>query len=94
MAKTYWVYIMSNKSNTLYIGITNNLQRRVYEHQNKLVEGFTARYNINRLMFFEEFNSPKEAIEAEKKIKGWTRKKKMELIKTKNPEFRDLSESF
>lgn len=85
---------MTNKSNTLYVGVTSNLQRRVYEHKNKLVEGFTTRYNINRLIFFEQFNYPDEAIAAEKKVKGWTRKKKMELIKSINPEFKDLSESF
>ncbi|MCX6809167.1 MAG: GIY-YIG nuclease family protein [Candidatus Berkelbacteria bacterium] len=92
MTKSYWVYIMSSKSNTLYVGITNNLQRRIYEHKNKLLGGFTAKYNINRLIFYQNFYSPEEAIAAEKKIKGWTRKKKVELIRSFNPEFKDLSE--
>ncbi|MDD3774175.1 MAG: GIY-YIG nuclease family protein [Patescibacteria group bacterium] len=93
MSKTYWVYILTNKSNTLYVGITNNLQRRIYEHQNKLVKGFTEKYKINKLVYCQEFASPEEAIAAEKKIKGWSRKKKMGLIKSINPEFKDLSQT-
>jgi putative endonuclease len=93
MTKTYWVYILTNKSNTLYIGITNNLQRRIYEHQNKLFKGFTKKYNIDKLIYSQEFESPEEAITAEKKIKGWSRKKKMILIKSINPGFRDLSQT-
>ncbi len=92
--RTYWVYIATNKSNTLYTGMTNNLSRRMYEHQYKIVSGFTAKYNINKLIYFQEFNTPEEAIAAEKKIKGWTRKKKIQLIKSINPTFRDLLESF
>lgn len=94
MIKKYWVYIATNKSNTLYTGVTNNLQRRMYEHQNKLIKGFTEKYNINKLIYFQEFNNPQEAISAEKKIKGWTRKKKIDLIKSINPTFEDLSLSF
>ena len=71
--------------------MTNNLKRRVYEHKNKLVGGFTKKYNINKLIFYEIFNFPTEAIIAEKKIKGWTREKKINLIKSKNPEYKDLS---
>lgn len=84
---------MSNRSNTLYVGVTNDLSRRVYEHKHKLIKGFTSKYNINKLVYFAEFSSPKEAIAAEKEIKGWSRKKKIELIKTINPGFEDLSQT-
>ena len=90
MQKQYYVYIVTNKSNTLYTGVTNDLRRRIYEHRNKLVSGFTSKYKIDKLIFYEIFDSPQEAIAAEKKIKGWTRKKKMELIKNKNPNFEEL----
>ena len=62
----------------------------MYQHKNKLVEGFTSRYNVNKLIFYEVFNNPSEAIAAEKKIKGWTREKKLELIKKSNPDFKDV----
>jgi putative endonuclease len=90
MEKQYFIYIATNKSGTLYTGVTNNLHRRMYEHKNKLVKGFTQKYNINRLIFYETFPSPKNAIEAEKKIKAWTRKKRIDLIKSINPEFKEL----
>ncbi|HCJ67305.1 MAG TPA: excinuclease ABC subunit C [Elusimicrobia bacterium] len=91
MKKQYYVYIATNKRNTvLYTGITNDLRRRMHEHKNKMVEGFTKKYNVNKLVYFEMFNIPEEAISAEKKIKGWLRKKKIDLIKSKNPEFNDL----
>jgi putative endonuclease len=93
MEKTYWIYIMASKSNIIYIGVTNDLFRRVHEHKNKLITGFTSRYNINKLVYCEEFSSIKETIALEKKIKGWTREKKMNLIKSKNPEFNDLSQT-
>ncbi len=92
MNKNYWVYVATNKSNTLYTGVTNDLRRRMYEHKNKLIYGFIKKYNINKLIYYHLFNNPKEAIEAEKKIKGWTRRKKMELIKSVNPTFKDLSD--
>ncbi|MBI4837374.1 MAG: GIY-YIG nuclease family protein [Candidatus Portnoybacteria bacterium] len=93
MQKQYFVYIATNKWNTtLYTGITNNLYGRMYQHKNKLIEGFTKRYNINKPVYYELFSNIQEAILAEKRIKGWTRKKKVELIKSKNPEFRDLLE--
>lgn len=88
----YYIYILTNKSNTLYTGVTNNLERRLYEHKHKMLPGFTTLYNLNKLIYYAEFDRIEEAIAAEKKIKGWTRKKKMELIKTINPEFRDLLE--
>lgn len=88
----YYVYIATNKLNTvLYTGMTNNLERRMYEYKNKLADSFTKKYNINKLIFYETFNSSTEAIIAEKKIKGWIREKKINLIKSKNPEYKDLS---
>lgn len=90
MIKKYYVYIATNKSFTLYTGVTNDLLRRMAEHKNKIIKGFTEKYNINKLIFFQEFNNPTDAIMAEKKIKGWTRKKKIDLIKSINPEFEDL----
>ena len=71
----YYVYIMTNKSGTLYTGMTNNLRRRVYEHKSKLVPGFTKKYNITKLVFYEVFNNPYDAIAAEKRIKGWKGKR-------------------
>jgi len=91
---SYYVYIMTNRSGTLYIGITNNLIRRVYEHKNKLIDGFTKKYNINRLVYFEETSDVYSAILREKQIKGWIRKKKIELIEKANPKFIDLSEDW
>jgi len=87
----YYVYIMTNKSKTLYTGMTNDLLRRVYEHKNKLIEGFTKKYNITKLVFFEETSDVNEAIALEKKIKGWTRAKKIALIESENPHWLDLS---
>ena len=83
---------MTNLSKTLYTGVTNNLARRVYEHKNKLIEGFTKKYNITRLVYFEVFNNIEDAIRREKQIKGWVRKKKIALIESINPEWKDLFE--
>jgi len=90
LEKQYYVYILTNKSNSLYLGITNDLHRRLYEHKNKLIPGFTKKYNINRLIYYEVFDNPEIAIQREKEIKGWTRKKKLELIKKSNPNFKEL----
>ena len=90
LGKQYYIYILTNKSNTLYIGITNDLIRRLYEHKNKLVAGFTKKYNIDRLIYYEVFDSPEAAIQREKEIKGWIRKKKIDLIKRVNPNFKEL----
>jgi len=84
--KNFYVYIMTNKSKTFYTGITNNLERRVYEHKNKLVEGFTKKYNINKLSYFELYSNADDAIRREKQIKGWKRIKKLKLIESMNPE--------
>ncbi len=90
MEKAY-VYILTNKNNTtLYIGVTNNIERRLYEHRNKLVKGFSSKYNLNKLIYLEETNSIKEAIQREKQLKGWRREKKINLIKQQNPDFIDL----
>ena len=90
----YYVYIMTNNSKTLYTGVTNNLNRRVYEHKNKLIKGFTAKYNITKLVYFEIFNDINQAIAREKQIKGWLRKKKVYLIESVNPEWDDLSQEW
>ena len=90
----YYVYIMTNRSGTLYTGVTNDLMRRVYEHRQKLVEGFTKRYNISKLVYYEETNSVESAIAREKQIKGWVRKKKVALIESMNPYWQDLSEGW
>jgi putative endonuclease len=82
---------MTNKSRTLYTGVTNDLGRRVYEHKQKLVPGFTSKYNITRLVYFETTEDIRAAIEREKQIKGWLRSKKVALIESENPEWRDLS---
>lgn len=89
----YFTYIATNKNNTvLYTGVTNNLERRMYEHSNKLTKGFTAKYNVKKLVWYERFQTPYEAISAEKKIKGWKREKKITMIQTMNPNFCDLLE--
>ena len=90
--KNYYVYILSNKSNkVLYIGVTNNLERRLYEHKNKIIKGFTSKYNLQKLVYFEEFNEANLAIAQEKQLKGWLREKKNALISSVNPDQRDLS---
>ena len=91
MERTYWVYIMTNQSKMLYTGVTNNLLRRVYEHKKKLGPGFTRRYNITRLVYFEATHDVRAAIRREKHIKGWLRAKKVALIKLANPKLDDLS---
>jgi putative endonuclease len=83
---------MTNKSVTLYIGITNDIKRRLFEHKHGLVEGFTKKYNITMLVYFEMTNDVNSAITREKQLKGWVRSKKLALIKEHNPLLRDLSE--
>jgi putative endonuclease len=94
MKNTFFVYILASKSRVLYTGMTNNLARRLLEHKNKLVQGFTSKYNINRLVYYEEYNNPEEAILREKQIKGWVRIKKIKLIEEINPGWKDLSEGW
>ena len=87
----YFVYILTNKSNkVLYIGVTNNLERRIFEHKNKMVNGFTKKYNLTKLVHFEETSDIQSAIEREKQLKNWHRDWKMKLITDFNPEWRDL----
>jgi len=92
---TYYVYIITNIRNTVfYIGVTNNLQRRIFEHEHALVEGFTKKYNVKKLVWYETFEHPAEAIRIEKKLKGWKRVKKIDLIRKNNPDFKDLMKSY
>ncbi|HEV2614663.1 MAG TPA: GIY-YIG nuclease family protein [Gammaproteobacteria bacterium] len=93
MSRIYFIYMLTNvKNNVLYTGVTNDIIRRVYEHKNKLQKGFTAKYYVNKLVYYEMYSDITEAIAREKQIKGWTRKKKDNLIKTLNPLLRDLYE--
>jgi putative endonuclease len=95
MDKTYYVYLLANYSNTtLYTGVTSNLVRRIYEHKNKITPGFTSKYNVNKLVYFEETNAINAALKREKQIKGWLRAKKNQLIESKNKDWRDLSEGW
>ncbi|HED07815.1 MAG TPA: GIY-YIG nuclease family protein [Ignavibacteria bacterium] len=91
----YFVYILSNWNNkVLYIGMTNNLERRLYEHKNKLIKGFTQKYNLNKLVYFEHTTDVNSAIQREKEIKKWRREKKNKLIETINPKWLDLSDEW
>ncbi|MGA3006993.1 MAG: GIY-YIG nuclease family protein [Opitutaceae bacterium] len=93
--KSYWVYILTNKPHgTLYIGVTNSLDRRIWQHKTKALEGFTKRYGLDRLVYFEEFRDVTNAIYREKELKGWLRHKKIDLIQKGNPFWRDLSEGW
>ncbi|TAK03610.1 GIY-YIG nuclease family protein [Patescibacteria group bacterium] len=90
--RQYAVYILTNVTNhVLYTGVTNNLARRVYEHHQKFVKGFTAKYNVTKLVYFEAFSGAYEAITREKQIKGWVRRKKIALIDSVNPIWADVS---
>jgi len=93
MNRQYYIYIMTNKRNTvLYTGVTNDLKRRIYEHKVKLVNGFTKKYNINKLVYYEVFEDIENAILREKQIKNGSRQKKIDLINTMNKEWRDIYE--
>ena len=91
---TYWVYIMTNRSGTLYTGMTGDLARRVHEHRHRLVPGFTSRYRIDCLVHAEWFAEVRDAIAREKQIKGWDRAKKLALVSEGNPDWRDLGEEW
>lgn len=91
--KQYFIYILTNFTNkVLYVGVTNDLIRRMVEHKHELIEGFTKQYHLQKLVYFESFTNIKDAIFAEKKIKGWLRIKKIKLIESLNPNWEDLSE--
>jgi len=92
--KNYYIYIMTNNSKTLYIGMTNNLERRVYEHKNSLVKGFTSKYKITKLVYYEMTNDVNTALNREKQLKNWRREWKINLIESLNPEWKDLSEEW
>ena len=92
MDKTYYVYLLTNWNNqVMYVGVTSNLERRIYEHRNKLVDGFTKKYNVEKLVYFETTSDALAAIEREKQIKKWRREKKNQLVIEMNPEWKDLS---
>ena len=92
MTVTYYVYLLTNWNNkVMYLGVTNNLERRLYEHKNKLVKGFTEKYNVNKLVYFEETQDVTAAIAREKEMKKWRREKKNQLVSRINPSWKDLS---
>jgi putative endonuclease len=92
--RSYWVYMLASRTCTRYIGVTNDLERRVLEHKEGQVPGFTPRYSVNRLVHFEGFGDVTGAIGREKELKGWRRRRKVELIESVNPQWRDLSEGW
>ena len=89
--REYYVYILANRSGTLYVGVTNDLERRVVEHKHKLIPGFSRRYHVDRLVYFEATPDVRAAIAREKQIKAWRREKKVALIESKNRDWKDLS---
>lgn len=86
----FYVYILASRGLVLYIGMTNDLARRLAEHKLKITPGFTSKYNVDRLLYYETFNTPSEAIAREKQLKGWKREKKIALIKTMNPTLEEI----
>jgi putative endonuclease len=89
--RVFHVYILASRSRVLYTGITSNIARRMFEHKNKLLPGFTSKYSVDMLVYCEEYQYPHEAIMREKQIKGYVRKKKIQMIESMNPEWEDLS---
>ncbi len=90
----FYVYILTNKTNhVLYIGMTNDIKRRIFEHKSEMIEGFSKRYHTHKLVYFEEYGSPTEAISREKQLKGYKRDKKIDLINKMNSDWNDLSEA-
>lgn len=90
--RTYYIYILASVKRTLYVGVTNDLRRRLYEHKTGATPGFAARYNVDRLVYFEATGSAEAAIRREKQLKGWIRQRKIELIQSQNAEWEDLSD--
>jgi len=88
--KQYFVYILTNNSKALYVGVTSNLKNRIWQHKNKIIKGFTEKYNIDKIIYFEQTGNVYSAIQREKQLKGWTRKKKIALFEKENPDWRDL----
>jgi putative endonuclease len=89
--REYYVYILTNISQTLYIGVTNDLQRRIHEHRVGLGSEFTRKYHVHQLVYYESTNNVSTAIEREKELKSWRRSRKLDLIREKNPEWKDLA---
>ena len=94
MDREYWVYIVASRSGTLYIGMTNNIERRVWEHKNGVFEGFSSQYHCDRLVYIEGFDDVHNAVDREKQLKGWRRLKKINLIETQNPRWCDFAEKW
>ena len=94
MAKTFHIYILASRTRVLYVGVTSGFMKRLHEHRNKLVPGFTARYNVNRLVYVETTDDAQAAIARERQIKGWLRSRKVALIESSNPQWLDLSEAW
>jgi len=93
--KTYYIYLLTNWNNkVMYVGVTNNLQRRIFEHKEKSMKGFTEKYNVHKLVYFEQTSNVEAALNREKEIKKWRREKKNRLVENANPFWRDLSEDF
>jgi len=92
MKHQYWVYIVASRSGTLYIGITNSIDRRMREHKSGEIEGFSSKYHCDRLVYFESFDDVHKAIGREKQLKGWQREKKIRLIEGRNPRWEDFAE--
>ena len=90
--RTYFVYIVASRSRNIYTGVTNDLERRISQHKQGFVQGFTRRYRIHRLVYYEEFGDIRAAIAREKEVKHWDRKKRLALIATQNPTWKDLKE--
>jgi putative endonuclease len=90
----FWVYIVASQTGTLYVGMTNNIERRMREHKSGEVEGFASKYRCNRLVYWESFDEVQRAINREKQLKGWTRAKKIELLESMNPRWADLAEKW
>ncbi|MGD8780845.1 MAG: GIY-YIG nuclease family protein [Ignavibacteria bacterium] len=90
--KTYYIYLLTNWNNkVIYVGMTNDLQRRIYEHKNKLIDGFTKKYNVDKLVYYEYTNDVNSAITREKEIKKWRREKKNKLVESKNPKWEEIT---
>jgi putative endonuclease len=89
--KGAYVYMLASKTGTIYIGVTNDLQRRVYEHKSKIISGFTSKYSVDQLIYYEEAFTMPDAIAREKQLKGWRRSKKLDLARTMNPRLEDLA---
>jgi len=90
----YYIYIMASQSGTLYIGMTNDIKKRVYQHKNHLIAGFTDKYSVDRLLYVETTSDPVSAIRREKQLKKWRREKKAALVDSQNPDWKDLSQGW